>query len=83
MSGVRQITPVVHRPVPEVVRALEEALAEAREGRLRNVAIVADAASGDLFYHVWGLENNLKLVGLLERVKHSILTDIEFGCDCE
>jgi len=71
------ITPVALRPVPEVVEALEEALEEARAGRLRDVAIVARVSSGHMNFSTWGLEDNVWLVGMLERVKHRLLADIE------
>ena len=81
MSVVSDITPVSNRAVEEVVDALEDALAEARAGRIRNVAIVGEASSGNMYYTNWGLENNMLLLGHLSRLSHQIhaVMDCESG----
>ncbi|MEO1024040.1 MAG: hypothetical protein AAFX07_00620 [Pseudomonadota bacterium] len=71
------IQPIKSRPVPEVVEALEFALAEAKAGRLRNVAIVAEGSSGDTHFNTWGLENNVALVGMLQRVQYNVLAGMD------
>jgi hypothetical protein len=72
-----KITTVYQKPVPGVIEVLGWALEEANAGRIRNVAIVAEASSDNSSLTMWGLENNMVLVGLLERVKHRILAGMD------
>ena len=71
------IKPVKMRPNEDVVAELEDALDLARKGEIRNVAIVSEMSFGDGTFTSWGLENNMVLLGLLERVKHRILAAID------
>jgi hypothetical protein len=71
------ITPIATQAVEPVVEALEQALEEARAGNLRNVAIVGQRSSGNMYYTNWGLENNIFLLGHLTRIQHQIQTVID------
>ncbi len=75
------IVNIKSRPVPEVVEALELALEDARSGALRNVAIVAEGSENNSLYTCFGVEDNMVMVGLLERVKLRILLDTDFEID--
>lgn len=78
--SVDRIIPIESRPVAAVVEALEEALEEARAGRIRNVAIVGEAQSGNAYYTNFGLENNMLLLGHLSRLSHQIHSAMD--CEC-
>lgn len=73
MSSDTKIVPVKARPVPEVVDALEAALEMARSGELRSIALIGDRPTGNVFYSDWGLENNMRLIGLLTYVRHRLM----------
>lgn len=71
-AQIRQLT----RPVdPEVVRYLEEALAEAKAGKLSGVLILQQDAEG-LAYAVAGVKDRFALIGWLSHAIHKLQTDV-------
>ena len=58
-------------PIESVVSALEDALEDAKNGELRNIAIIADSY-GDTSYTNVGYENGFKLIGHLHHVQRKI-----------
>lgn len=59
-------------PVKLVVSALEEALGEAKAGKLRNVVIVGDL-TGNLTFCMCGMDNRILLLGYLEMARWNVL----------
>ena len=62
MSAIRLLKPI--EPEPNVVRYLEEALEDARSGKLRGIVLMARDANG-LSYTVAGVEDRFAVVGYL------------------
>jgi hypothetical protein len=72
------IVSIKGQPVPEVVEALELSLEDAKQGLIRNIAIVGEGSENNSLYTCFGVEDSMVLVGLLERVKIRILMDPDF-----
>ena len=73
-DDVHQLRDASSSPVDLVVSALEDALEEARSGRLRNVVIVGDLA-GTLYYRNCGMDDRIRLLGFLEAAKQVTVKD--------
>lgn len=71
MTVVAHLKPVANEPDPEIVDALESALALAKEGKVRDIAIAWTDDEGHFLSSTVG--NRLQLVGIMEMVKHRMI----------
>lgn len=74
MTNPTPLRPATIRPEPQTVSILEDALAEARAGRLRGVAVCGILQGGEVYYS-YATEDNMLLIAQLARMQHMVLTN--------
>ena len=64
--------PTAQGPVPEIVTALEQALEQARDGRLRSILIVGERPGGGFRDWHYDHEQGFRLLGLAAIATHDL-----------
>jgi len=65
------------KPLASVVKGCEELLARAKAGELRSLTYVADTQTGALHGTMGQIDDQFRMLGQIERLKHRHLLDME------